>query len=136
MTSLPHGRLELHLHEEKNRLLSLEHFHLGHTDSGLLTDTEFAVCHVPGAPLCAVFVSSVGTRARGLGVPLPSSADSPGRRNGLGGRDGGQCVGRGRSPEMTSSVSHSASAPAGESLLERACEGYWCCLMQQARNQP
>lgn len=35
---------------------------------------------------------------------------------GLGGRDGGQCVGRGRSPEMTSSVSHSASAPAGESL--------------------
>lgn len=81
MTFLPYGRLEFHLHEEQSRLLSLGHFHLGHTDSGLLTDTEFAVAMCLSlSPLCTVFVSC--RRDRGLGSGF---ADSPGRRQGLGG---------------------------------------------------
>lgn len=48
--------------------------------------------HMPRACLCAGFPSTAGTRAWGLGLPWPSSADTPGGgETGLGGRDGGQC---------------------------------------------
>lgn len=46
---------------------------------------------MPGACLWADFLFSAKTRAWGLGLPLPSSADVPGGgETGLGGRDGGQ----------------------------------------------